>query len=712
MNTSKKKSEPRSKATSHDVLIAKTLEYLKNQSGRAVKQRRIARVLNIPAAGYVTYRHLLKEMVEQGLIEQCSRNSFRLPARPHQVQGTISFSGKGFAFVSTADNEDMYIAAENVGTAFHHDQVLIERLRRRKGLNPEGRVLQVVQRSTEPLLGTARRQGAQWFVFTEQPTRKVSIIPDRNSNKLQEGQLVELGGILWDRPFQVPLAKIRQILGKLDEPRDDIAIIIKTFRVRQDFPRQVLEQAGQLKVGVRDFEGRLDLTNKVIFTIDPETAMDYDDAVSLEPGGNGNWLIGVHIADVSHFIPADSALDREARRRGTSIYCGPHVIPMLPEQLANHLCSLQPDETRLTYSVLMNVDATGILLNYQIIPSFIRSVRRFTYEEVQDILNQKRGSHYEILAAMRGLSTILYQKRVSAGSIDFDLPEPFFRMGEDEVPLEIKPSTRLDSHRLIEEFMLLANRTVAEHIAIKRQRDRLPFIYRIHARPTDQDIEKLYEILKYLGLNYVRPQQFTPAVLQRILNDIRDLPYSNFIERIAVRSMTKALYSSLPLGHFGLAFRHYTHFTSPIRRYPDLLAHRLLRLYSQTGTFEIAPGLRRSLSAIAKSASESEIKAMEIEREYIKIKQIRYLTRQIGKWFSGVISGVTEFGFFVEISQFLVEGLVHIRKLEDDFYIYDADRHCLKGRRWGRVFRLGDVVQVRIAAVSITDRSVDLDWGE
>ena len=551
MNTSKKKSAPSSKAATRDELIAKTLEYLKNQSGRAVKQRRIARVLNIPAAGYVTYRHLLKEMVKQGLIEQHSRNAFRLPAQPRQVQGIITFTGKGFAFVSTADNEEIHIAAENVGTAFHHDQVLIERLRRRKGLNPEGRVLQVVQRSTEPLIGTARRQGAQWYVFTEQPARKVTIIPDRKSKKLGEGQLVELGGILWDRPNQTPMAKIRQILGKLDEPRDDIAIIIRTFRVRQDFPRQVLEQASELKVSTYDFEGRLDLTNKVIFTIDPETAMDYDDAVSLEPCENGDWLLGVHIADVSHFIPADSALDREARRRGTSIYCGPHVVPMLPEQLSNQLCSLQPDEKRLTYSVLMNVDATGVLLNYQITPSFIRSVRRFTYEEVQSILNQKRVSHYEILAAMRGLSTILYQKRVSAGSIDFDLPEPFFRMGEDEVPLEIKPSERLGSHRLIEEFMLLANRTVAEHIAIKRQHEKLPFIYRTHARPSDQDIENLYDILKYLGLNYVRPQQFTPVVLQRILNDIRDLPFSNFIERIAVRSMTKALYSSLPLGHFG-----------------------------------------------------------------------------------------------------------------------------------------------------------------
>lgn len=699
---------------SKQQLDQRIIAFLKQQKGLALKQRRIAKALNIGSGKYPHFKETLRALAEAGKIERHPKNCYGIPDKGQQLVGTISFSSRGFAFVAPEDGQEIFVGSYNTLTAFHGDKVLVEKSRKQTGKNPEGKVLRVIERSSNPLFGTLTRRHQQWAVVPEMPAPPVSIIIANEIEGMKSGQMVELQNLVWENVKADPRAEIKQILGTPEDPHDDVPLILKMFHISPGFSQSVRKELKQISGVITDeaIKDRLDLRDWEIITIDPETAKDFDDAVSLKQLNNGNWQLGVHIADVSHYVKAGTALDRAARNRGTSIYLGDTVVPMLPERISNEICSLEPDKDKLTMSAIMTIDRRGNVLDFQISPAVIRSVRRFNYQEVQDIIDRKSGPHYETILNMYQLSALLRTKRFKAGSIDFDIPEPIFRIGEDGIPTEIKASERLDSHKLIEEFMLLANRKVAEWIAVQRRKEKLPFIYRVHAAPTEDAIDNLYDLLRRLGLDYRRPAQVKPNDIRKILLEIENLPFKLFIEQIALRSMTKAQYSVKALSHFGLAFRHYTHFTSPIRRYPDLIVHRLLKLYLKSVSPEDKAYFRHSLPRTAELSSENEIQATQIERQYIKVKQIRFLANKIGNWYAGIITGVLEFGFFVEISDYLVEGLVHVRTLEDDYYVYDELNHTLKGQRNKRTFRLGDKVMVKIASVSIKERLVDLEWGE
>ncbi|MBN2601101.1 MAG: ribonuclease R [Candidatus Marinimicrobia bacterium] len=699
---------------SRQVLDEKILVYLKKHQGMVFKQRKIAKALNVDSGKYPQFKELLREMADAGKIERHPKNCYSISSEGQQILGTISFSSRGFAFINVEEGADIFVGSYDTSTAFQGDKVLVEKSRKQTGKNPEGRVLRIIERSEKPLFGTLKRHNQQWVVVPEMPAPPVSIIIRNELEGMKSGQIVELQNLVWENVKTDPLAEIKQILGTPEDPHDDVPIILKMFHVSPEFSQSVIKEVEQIERELSNeiIKSRLDLRDWEIFTIDPVTAKDFDDAVSLEQLPDGNWKLGVHIADVSHYVQAGTSLDREARNRSTSIYLGDTVVPMLPERISNEICSLEPDKDKLTMSVIMTVDQAGNVLNYRISPSIIRSVQRFNYQEVQEIIDQKSGPHCETIIKMHQLSTLLRTKRFEAGSIDFDIPEPIFKIGEDGVPMEIKPSERLDSHRLIEEFMLLANRKVAEWIAVQRKKEKLPFIYRVHPAPTEDAIESLYDLLQRLGLDYQRPDPVTPNDIRKILLEIETLPFKLFIEQIALRSMSKAQYSVKALGHFGLAFQYYTHFTSPIRRYPDLMVHRLIKLYSKTVSPEDKAFFQHSLPRTAERSTENEIRAMQIERAYIKVKQIRFLAKKVGNWYSGIITGVMEFGFFVEISDYLVEGLVHVRTLEDDYYVFEEQNHTLKGRRSKRTFRLGDKVSVKIASVSVKERLVDLEWGE
>jgi ribonuclease R len=476
------------------------------------------------------------------------------------------------------------------------------------------------------------------------------------------------------------------------------------------FPPAVEREAASFPetIPAQEVAARLDLRNIACVTIDPEDAKDFDDAVSYERLPNGMIRLGVHIADVSYYVKEGSALDAEAFQRGTSVYLVNEVIPMLPERLSNDLCSLRPHTDRLTYSVLMDMTDDGVVETYTIARSIIRSSRRFTYEEVQEILERGKGEFADMLRPLHKLTQVLTRKRKKAGSIDFDTGEAKFRFDEDGLPSAIIKKVRLDAHRLIEECMLLANKVVAQHIGMVRRNEHArPFIYRVHDVPDPSRLEDLGNFVKHLGYSLDVKHGVSSLQLQRLLDKVKGTEVENVVNEVALRSMAKAVYSEKNIGHFGLAFKYYTHFTSPIRRYPDLVVHRLLHEYEKGLSAARRAELARRLPIICRQSSERERLAAEAERESVKVMQVEFMKRHVGDEFEGVIAGVTNFGLFVEINDLLVEGLVRMRDLTDDYYLFDEQRYQLKGRSRGKVYRLGDTVRVQVVSVNPERREID-----
>jgi len=690
------------------------LQYLKAHKGQAFKQRRLANALHIPASHYPEFKQLLRNLADNGQIERGRRNSYRLPDSSKYVAGIISYTARGFAFVQTDDQTELFVPARDAAPAWHHDRVLVERFIHQSGKREQGKVIRILQRANEPLFAVLVKEDHLWRAIPENPAPLVRIDIWGDESHFCAGKMVELTRFVWDSAQNRPRAEVKQILGTPLDARDDLIILKKMYRLPTEFPARVMKAAQAIKALYPDSIAaqRRDYRGQTVITIDPPEARDFDDAIGLIKNPDGSWLLTVHISDVSHFVPHDSVIDLEARRRGTSIYFTDDFIPMLPERLTTDLCSLQPGVDRYTLSVELRLDSRGAIDQCNIVSGVIRSARRFSYTEVQHILDRGEGDYYALLADMRQLSRQLNDLRSASGSIDFEIPEPVFSLDREGVPLDIKPSVRLESHRIVEEFMLLANRSVTDWVhRLDASRIR-PFIYRIHEPPTARSIKGLYEILGRFGLSYRQPEKFLPIHLRQILLDIEELPIKHYIEQVALRSMTKASYSHRPSGHFGLAFSRYTHFTSPIRRYPDLMVHRLLKRYlNGVGETEIRY-FRRALPPIARQCSTMELRALEVERAYIRLKQIRFLAQKIGQWYAGYITGVVESGFFVEIADYLVEGFVHVRTLSDDFYQYDEVNHQLRGQRQGRRFRLGDQVKVRVHSVSVAERRIDLEWGE
>lgn len=690
------------------------INFLNKNKGIFYKQKKISRALEISNSKYPSFKKLLRSLSEEGKIEHGRKNSYRIRDKCRTVEGIISYSTRGFGFLQTEDGTEFFINAYDIAPAFHHDKVLAEKNKRQKGEKPEAKVIKILKRANEPVFAILKKNKHGWIALPELPAPLVDFHIIGEYEKIKDGQMVELMNLEWDHPKTMPRAEIKTVLGSPDDPRDDVVILKKMFGLKDYFPRKVNEELKEIKLPAisKILKDRLDLREMDIFTIDPPNAKDFDDAVSLEKTKENNWLLGVHIADVSYYVKPGSALDKEARKRSTSVYLGESVVSMLPEKISNELCSLQPGKERLTYSIFIEISPDGRVLSYKINTSVIKSKKRFTYKEANGIIKKGEGKFFSILSDMNNLSKKLFKRRTEKGSIDFDIPEPVFNYNSDGVPSEIKASERLATNRLIEEFMLLANKCIAENIAEKRKKEKLPFVYRIHEPPPEESVTGLYQILQKLGMNLTRPKHFHPKDLNIILKQLDGMPFKNFVEQISLRSMSKAVYTNKPFSHFGLAFLHYTHFTSPIRRYPDLIVHRLLKKYAGKIDSESLTYFRRSLPHMTNYCSEIERKAQEAEREFIKLKQIRYISKKIGEIHKGIITGVIDFGFFVEISDCLVEGLVHVRTLNNDYYSYNEEEHSLKGSRKGRVFRLGDIVNVKVEAVSVKNRRVDFTWVE
>ena len=618
------------------------------------------------------------------------------------------------------DEEDIFIPADAVNTALHQDKVQVLLKKEQKpGKRREGTVIKILERGTTEVVGTFQREGDYGFVLCDNQkiSRDVYISP-KNSHGIRDGEKVVAQILDYGSEKRKPEGKITESLGNIHAPGADILAVVKSYGIPSEFPVRVMNQAMRVPDHVleADWDGRDDLTGLMTVTIDGEDAKDLDDAVSLTKEGN-LYHLGVHIADVSNYVQGGSAIDREALKRGTSVYLADRVIPMLPERLSNGICSLNQGVERLALSCLMDIDENGTVVSHKITESVIRVDRRMSYEQVRCILEDgetETSREYQefvpMFFRMKELSGILRGCRHNRGSIDFDFPESKIILNGAGRAIDVKPYETSVATEIIEDFMLLANETVAREYC----KGEYPFVYRTHENPDPDKVEELLMLLHNQGIDVRKSgQEITPKEIQEILESIQDLPNETMISRLTLRTMKQAKYTTECSGHFGLAARYYCHFTSPIRRYPDLQIHRIIRdnLRGRLTREGKTEHYREILEEVARQSSVCERRAQEAERESDKMKKAEYMSYHLGEEFDGIISGVTGYGLYVELGN-TVEGLVHITALKDDYYTFDQETHELRGELTKKVYHLGQKIRVRVADADAVKRSVDFTIAE
>ncbi len=669
--------------------------------------------LKIRKKTYHLFRNALNYLISSRQITKIKgTKKYQLSLQNRVIRGELRMTKGGFGFVRDEGNDvDVFIGRDHLNTALDRDIVEVKLYAKSRGKNEDGYVTKIIERTRVYFVGTFHHTQYYGFVVPDDPKiYRDFFIPKEKQNNAEEGQKVLVLLEKWESDHLNPEGSIKDIIGRPGDAGVDVASVAYSFQLAIKFPDQVTAEVDSISDKIPDTEigNRLDLRHLTCFTIDPDDAKDFDDAVSLEKLPGNRLELGVHIADVSYYVTPRSAVDKEAYQRGTSVYLVDRVIPMLPERLSNHLCSLQPEKDRLAMSCMMQLDSNLEVSSYKIVPTIINSNKRFAYEQVQDIISHKSDHPlYDILYDMWHLCKQLTDKRLNEGGIDFETPEVKFDLDESGFPVAIQRKERLDSNRMIEEFMLLANKTVARHIKlISDKGNLLPFIYRIHENPDPEKMRKFLEFLKAFGYKTNPAQKVTAKFFQQMIEQIKGTPEEIIIEEVALRSMMKAVYSPDNVGHFGLGFDDYTHFTSPIRRYPDLIVHRLLKAYSENSHSGSQLYKRHGLVKICDQATKMERTALEAERESIRLKQNEYISRHIGEQFDGIISGVTSFGIFVELPDTLVEGLVHIRDLTG-YYIYDERTYTLMNTETDKKLRLGDPVRIEVAKVNLEAGKVD-----
>lgn len=654
---------------------------------------------------------IILELEKKGQVEEVSKGKYQAKARQNHVEGIIDMAQSGSAYLLVDGmDEDIFIAPRKLRNALHGDKVKVFVYAKRNGKHLEGEVLEIIQRVKTEFTGIVQVSPRVAFLVPDNKKMLHDIfIPLDALKGAKDGDKAVARLTEWPEGAKNPMGEIIHVLGKQGENKTEMFAVLAEYGFPLEFPKAVEKESEAIseKMDPKEIAKRRDFRDTLTITIDPVDAKDFDDAISFKKLPDGNYEVGVHIADVSYYVQPGTELDKEAENRGTSVYLVGKVIPMLPEKLSNELCSLRPNEDKFCFSAVFKIDLKGNVLEEWYGRTIIHSRRRYAYEEVWDILQSGSGDYVEELTILNTIAHALRAQRFKNGAINFESTEIKFKLDEEGKPIGVYVRERNDAHKLIEDFMLLANRKVAEFIATKsKKKNALTFVYRVHDAPNEEILQGFAKFAARFGYKVnTKSHKEISTSLNQLMSDVEGKKEQNVLTQLAIRSMAKAIYTTKKTSHYGLAFDYYTHFTSPIRRYPDVMAHRLLQHYLDGKSSVDAEQYEK----MCVHSSQMEKRAADAERLFTKYKQAEYLADQVGETFTGIISGVTEWGIYVEIIENKCEGMIRLRDINDDFYVLDPENYCIVGQRFKRKYQLGDEVKIKVKKVELTKKQIDFE---
>ncbi len=699
----KKKLSRRKKILSLD---RKVLQYFQSKLNRPQTIKHIFKGLDVlDKDNKNQILKIVQNLLAEGVIKEKGHGAYILAKPLKTISGTIEVNQSGNGFFLMEDGDDVFISKKNTNKALNKDQVEIQLSPNNNGNRQEGQVISILERSRKTYMGIVQKSGKNAFVVT-QKVGKDFFVSDKHLKHAKNGDRVIIQMLNWPNDAKNPFGEVIEVLGQAGDHETEIQGILGDFGLPLKFPEKVEKEAKRFteELTEEDRKTRRDFRSITTFTIDPHDAKDFDDAISVEQLEDDLWEVGIHIADVSYYLDQSPILDAEAQERATSIYLVDRVIPMLPEYLSNGLCSLRPDETKRCFSVAVKINKRGTIKGLWIGRTLIHSDRRFTYEEAQEVIETKQGDYKDEIILLDSIAKKLRAKRMKQGAIAFDREEMRFKLDEDNNPIGVYMKRSLDAHKLVEEFMLLANRSVGESIGkVKAKKDYRTFVYRIHDKPDLDKLQNFTDFVNKIGFNFSWEEHTINENLNEILTEAHKSPFADVVETLAMRSMSKAVYSTNNIGHYGLGFGFYSHFTSPIRRYPDVMAHRLIQRYLDGG----ASANAETYESLCKHSSSMEKLAVDAERASIKFMQVKFMEDKVGQTFDAVVNGITENGIYAEIKNMKCEGMIRLSSIRSDYFTAFPKDFMVKGSK-GRVIRFGDEIKIQVTNTDLFKKQIDM----